>query len=305
MVDVAQGKPCSSGSTLDVPQSRVDDRRGLSSAEVFSILSSFPRPFWARISDALADRRFGRKQRIYPPLQLNRDGLALPEITLCKDTRQIRLIGVMHLADRAVWDALKTLLRQETARAASIQFEAIRPVRRLNQDETQAARRRRALHRYLGLTLGMQYQTDAIAPGADWVHADLTDIELRSVANIPIAQIPAGAGSMLSGIGQLPIARSQRSRRVLMMASVAVAQLVPYLSTNSDAIVTARNRVAVRSALQSTSPRIISIWGAAHLPGIARLLVRDGWSVSSSGHWTTTCWDRGRAPSGGLSERDM
>ncbi len=276
----------------DVPQSKVDERRGISSADVAAILSRFPRPLWTRLADALADMRFGRKQRIYPPLQVRRHGVALPEITLCKDARQIRLIGVMHLADKAVWEDLNALLRREVACGANIQFEAIRPVRRLNLEEIQASRRHRAVNRYLGLALGMQHQAEAVVVENDWVHADLTDIELGTITDVPLGKLPAGAGLAAAEIGRIPVVQSQRARRVLMLAIIATAHLIPHISNTADAILAARNRIAVRTALESVSPRIVSIWGAAHLPGMARLLIQAGWSVSDTGRWATIHWDR-------------
>lgn len=291
MIDMTVDKACSDNSAQDVSQRRIDDRRGLSSAEVTSILSSFPRPLSIRISDAFADMRFGYKQSIYPPLQLRPSGVALPEITLTKGTRQVRLIGVMHLADRAVWNALNVLIGRATQDSAEIHFEAIRPVRKLNQDEIQARQRHRALHRYLGLALGMQYQTDAISLQKDWVHADLTDIELSTIADVRIGELPDGVGLILARVGRLPFMRSQRSKRIALLAVLAVAQRIPHFSGNADSIVAARNRVAVRTALTSTSSHIISIWGAAHLPGMARLLTEAGWSVTSSGSWITVPWD--------------
>lgn len=296
MVDVAQGKPCPSGSRQEVPQSPVDDRRGLSSAEISSILSGFPRPLWTRVSDALADMRFGSKRSIYPPLQLRPGGVALPEITLTNGRRQIRLIGVMHLADRAVWNALNVLLSHAIQDSADIHFEAIRPVRKLNQDEIQAQRRHRAFHRYLGLAFGMQYQTDAIAPQRDWVHADLTDKELSAIADIRLGEFPDGVGSVLARLSRLPFMRSQRGRRIALLAVLSVVQSIPWFSGNADSIVAARNRVAVRTALTNTSSHIISVWGAAHLPGIARLLTEAGWSVTRSGSWITIPWNEGGAP---------
>lgn len=296
MVDVAQDRPCSSDSTQDVSQSRVDDRRGISSAEVSSILSGFPRPLWNRVSNTLTDMRFGYKQSIYPPLQLRPGGVALPEITLTNGTRQIRLIGVMHLADRAVWNALNVLLSHAIQDSADIYFEAIRPVRKLNQDEIQARRRHRAFHRYMGLAFGMQYQTDAIAPQRDWVHADLTDKELGDIADIRLGEFPDGVGSILARVSRLPFMRSQRGRRIALLSVLSVVQSIPWFSGNADSIVAARNRVAVRTALTSTSSHIISVWGAAHLPGMARLLTEAGWSVTRSGSWITIPWNEGGAP---------
>ncbi|OHU47345.1 hypothetical protein BKG82_27220 [Mycobacteroides chelonae] len=240
--------------------------------------------------EIIADTAMAVRLGLVPLSRIRRGAAALPAVTLTKADKQIQLIGVMHIADHRAWQLLNARLRSERAAGASIQFELL--ARSTTQPDPQMLRENvkyRALVRYLAIALGMQMQHQGLAMHSSWVHADLRLDEFVAATGGSLDRnlsLPDGVSDALVAAGRCVLLRSRRTRRTLMLAILGAAALVPQLGRFADIVLPARNRIAARSAELSTTTRTVSIWGAAHLPGIARLLTRAGWTVSGVSWWT-------------------
>lgn len=264
-------------------------RRGISDAEVAQILGRFPRSRLSQVAEIIADIAMAVRLGLVPIVRIRRSSAALPAVTLTKADKQIQLIGVMHIADHYVWQLLNARLASERAGGATIQFELIE--RTTTQPDPQVLRetvKYRSLMRYLAMAMGMQTQQCGLAMHRSWVHADLRWDEFAAATGSSgrILNLPESASDVLVAAGRSVMLRSRTTRRTLFLAVLGVAALLPQLGAFDDIVLPARNRIAARAAELSATNRTVSVWGAAHLPGIARLLTRSGWAVSSVNWWT-------------------
>lgn len=136
-----------------------------------------------------------------------------------------------------------------------------------------------ALSRDIGIQTGLVYQKDALnAEG--FVNRDITDVEivrhvnprtLRLLAQIPLDEVKVSPARTVSAL-----------RRVGRLSGLMC--FFPVLGSLFRAILIPRNKFAVYSAL-ATSGDVALFWGAAHLPGMTRLLKREGFRVVDSSWW--------------------
>jgi hypothetical protein len=211
--------------------------------------------------------------------------------------RRLTLVATMHLGDATYYDALSRLLADLAAAGADVHYERIRRAddadlteeERHRLDGVQASGYPVGLAAFVG-ALGLELQGDRLALPAGARNVDVSDVELlralgwdryRRLVEPPAVNIDERAA---------PLARP--AFRFLLKHGRTIDRLRALSATNRQAsrfMIGERNRVALNEALQpSAQGDVALVWGAAHLPGMARELRRHGYRLQSE-RWLRVC----------------
>jgi hypothetical protein len=211
--------------------------------------------------------------------------------------RRLTLVGTMHLGDAGYYAALSALLADLEAVGTAVHYERIR--RADDADLTDEERDRlegvkasghpAGLDAFVG-ALGLELQGERLAlpPGAR--NVDVSDVELLRALGWDryrrLVERPAVTIDQRSA----PLARP--AFRFLMKHGRTIDRLRALSAGNRQAtrfMIGERNRVALAEALQpSVQGDVALVWGAAHLPGLARELRRHGYRLRAE-RWLRVC----------------
>lgn len=233
---------------------------------------------------------FGR----YASLRVNRHGAQTAILTFRhkRTGRKVALFGAMHVGDSEYYSLMHKWASES---GCTVLYEGIGPISdeqkgMLTEAESgilEDISRLMAMVKSISRILGCAHQGDTPYPSA-WTRSDMTFFELiksisRSGSNLridgnfdkpelyPLVRFAFNALM----IGPLCLFRGLIRSRISQTPGL------------SDVIVDQRNAIAL-SWIQTAalSRDVVSIWGAEHLPGIGRLLNREGYRLEKR-EWTT------------------
>lgn len=259
------------------------------------------------IRDALRTRRYGLQT-------------AVVTYTRPADWKRVVMVGAMHVADREYFEKLRDFVAaEESAADGTVLYEAMRDADGPppDDDRSPAATLERGfaglrdLYRYMAANTGRAMQYDILRPRAGWINTDMTRREvakrsaetwlIRFLSTTGILDAIAKAIGLAGGVPKPP-ARPDFAASFQMDISMrathlsiplnALLTLLPKRATPLHTIVNERNEAAVEGILEALTrtDNVVSIWGAAHLPGIGRLLKRCGFAVTRRNvKWLTCC----------------
>ena len=255
-------------------------------------------------------------------IRTRRAGMQTAVVTYTRpdDWKRVVLVGTMHVADREYFEELNDLIDAEERDVDStILYERVRKNEEPlpDGDRSPAALLERAfgglhgLYRYMAAATGRAMQMDVLCPRDSWINTDLTGREVaRRSAETWVVQYLSMTGVLdrvakiarpKGGIPKPPqqpyfVAsyQSEVSMRAMHLSVPlqALLLLLPKQATPIHTILTERNEVAAEGIMKALtdSDNVVSIWGAAHLPGIGKLLKRHGFVLSRKHvKWFTCC----------------
>jgi hypothetical protein len=227
--------------------------------------------------------------------------LLLPILTFRHpDTEHtIRLVGVMHAASAESWADLNQRLRDLDAAGNVTLLEGIRKPTDAEMEEAGPELRQRVADlRYISEAtkdfvhaLGLTYQHEGLVKPARARNADLTILELaRHADSDAIAKGVVAAKKQ--GIDVTDDTGAQVASWVVFqifatLIGTPIRAFLPaakYLPENL--VIQERNAIAIGLALQERSDVVLP-WGAAHLPGMVKLLRHNGYRRVDT-TWRTT-----------------
>jgi hypothetical protein len=211
--------------------------------------------------------------------------------------RRLTLVATMHLGDGAYYDALSALLADLAAAGAAVHYERIR-----RADDADLTADERARLESIGGSgypvglaafvdaLGLELQGERLVLPAGARNVDVTDVELlralgwdryRRLVEPPTVTIDERAA---------PLARP--AFRFLLKHGRTIDRFRALSAANRQAtrfMIGDRNRFALAEALQASATHDVAlVWGAAHLPGLARGLRRHGYRLHAE-RWLRVC----------------
>lgn len=213
-----------------------------------------------------------------------------------KDGRRITLVGMVHVADRRFFDRVQMLVAKRESAGAVVHYERIRPItdESATDAELALAVRLRKLgdHALLADLVGLQMQTRSLQYQRHWANTDMTVLQLLRTMPEP-ADWVAGMERAATSLDDMDDQQRRDAKRVVGWI-VRHLPLVSRLTAwkrggqgrrQARVLIDARNQVAIDAALTETR-EVVALWGAAHLPGIAAGLEREGFRRVST-KWLT------------------
>ena len=225
--------------------------------------------------------------------------------------RSVTLIGVQHIATQESWDRDIATLRQMEADGTHIFLEGVRPVEGTVTDDewTRVA----ALAEFaqtsavLAEVTGLIFQKDAFeAAETTWTPYDVSILDI-------VRELKPRTVRRIQKISQMDT-EALKSQPELVLAILRLLPSMPgFLSLVlsgdlSKHIVKRRNEYAVEGVLLSSASDRALYWGAAHLPGMVKLLRERGYNITSeewrvvlpASYTVPTC----KEPSGAVTSED-
>jgi hypothetical protein len=208
-------------------------------------------------------------------------GLEVATDTYEKDGRTVTLIGVSHIADKDFWATTQALISDREAEGASVHYELI-------ERDIEGPRQRTFDMKTLAPVLGMQFQFDGLNYKDSWTRTDMTASEFLAHATRrgPKAPTEEQLAEVLRVIGGSD--KRRRVTRWFMMRLLLAVRYLPLpgpMGVPLSIVLGVRNLIAAKAALEASGD-VVAIWGAAHLPGIGKIL-RDHGFVRTAREWTT------------------
>jgi len=221
-------------------------------------------------------------------------------------SREVVLIGMQHVADEEFFYRIAELLDEEEEAGSAILYE---DVRCLTAEEAAGLSGKDAevLRIFDGVfaaqlamarSSGLAHQADALPPRASWINTDIplsdligsfqpSDLTSVMVSSAVAPPAPDDLPNEPNPFSEFVVDFKFRNSHVLTLAA-ELMWLSPKTRRVRRIILDRRNEAAfsgIRRAL-ATHDRVVTFWGVNHLPGIGRLLKRDGFSVTDVA-WNT------------------
>lgn len=225
-------------------------------------------------------------------LATRRDGdMYLPVDTYRRGRQEIVLIGMIHIAPAAFYDRVRELLdayiecdyrilAEGISRFEGDDFGLREFDRRLLAAFDKMRDRSRLFGSVIANATGMVTQLDAFPDWRQWECGDLSALErmrlqgLREVPPVTAETVEA----MREKLGEPEGARA--AYRLFQLLPTVMGALWPVNAVLGSVVLHHRNRFAILKALEAPVSAVLP-WGAAHLPGMGKLLERNGFERES------------------------
>ena len=218
--------------------------------------------------------------------------------------RTVTLIGTMHVGDDGYFAAMSTLVEELAATGAEIHVEGIshrhdNAMRGWELNCLAAAYSWEDPETFgaaATLQVGSQGASLRLPEGVrnnDLSHVDLLRrigwANYRRLFAPPLAEMPAVAAGRLARFGA-EVARAAIRFRVRHRRTISRVKAIRGRNRMVNRVVIAeRNRIAFAGAVEALSDRdVVLIWGADHLPGLARLFALQDYTLSET-RWLDAC----------------
>lgn len=220
-----------------------------------------------------------------------RDGdMYLPVDTYRRAGQDVVLLGMIHVAPAAFYEKARTLLEHFDERGYRILAEGMGRVegddfelrefdRGLLEHYEQLRERARLINSMLAGATGMVTQVDAFPDWQQWERADLSALEmmrLRGIKPMP----PMDERVVAAFADWLARPRSKALIYSFVRSTPRMLSILwPLHSLLGSLVLHHRNRHAILHALEIPQNAVLP-WGAAHLPGMGKLLVQNGFELA-------------------------
>lgn len=205
--------------------------------------------------------------------------------------RKVVLVGVMHAGDRGYFSHLQKII--DSKKGYAVLFEGIDSLssteeRRLTKNEQEVFESienlGRANTRVLK-TLGLEHQADVLKYRRHWKN---TDVKMRKL----VGSLSRDRKNPFSRFG----GKKKKTPNAIVMRwflnfyfknAVAIEVLLSVVQIRDDVILHDRDLVAFKGIKKEVAKKdVVAIWGAAHVPGIAKYLRTIGF-LKTTRTWVT------------------
>jgi hypothetical protein len=211
--------------------------------------------------------------------------------------RLLHLVATMHIGAPAYYEALSALLADLDSAGTAVHYERIRRADDADVTDVEYDQLERVessgypggLEAFVGV-LGLELQGERLALPAAARNVDVSDVELlrglgweryRRLVARPDITIDERAAPLARPVFRFLLRHGRKLDR-LQSASARHRAVNRFMLGE-------RNRVALTEALRVLPDQDVAlVWGAAHLPGMARLLRRRGFRPRAE-RWLTVC----------------
>ncbi len=203
--------------------------------------------------------------------------------------RRVICVGMVHIGEKGYFDAIQLLAHVCELRRYVVLYEKVSPPANKQERADLTYEERRFLIRRRGLRaamrkeiapLGLVYQMDALTYRLTWINTDMDLVTLiRSLS--PSAKMLTFQPSLITSDIDEQWLKMRLNRMLATLGfSAFVMNRTPWTGTPKqvlDVILTRRNEIAIRGIRAYPAQDAIALWGAGHLWGIGKHLVRDGY----------------------------
>lgn len=208
--------------------------------------------------------------------------LAVRRLTFANDDgHKIHIQGVSHIADPDFWRSFKQTLAQYARDGWIIHYELIKGHGQLTRKERRRLKGIRRVSRIIArksTKAGLEHQRKLEYPSGS-KNVDMTAWKLASQLDFSLKD------NVLFRVDSVLLAAIPFRFMKQFIAHVLLSKKSTSLSPKFDEVVLHdRNRLAVDAAA-SEKLDVLMVWGAAHLPGMAKLLQVKGYTLTGS-QWT-------------------
>ncbi|MBU1029345.1 hypothetical protein KKE28_04025, partial [Patescibacteria group bacterium] len=225
-------------------------------------------------------------------LQIDQAGIRTATVTY-ENTNQrqsVVLFGMIHVGRPDYYEQISNRILAEEQAGHPVLYEQVKPSTPVEEAELsptervilEVFRRFSLIQRLMARAVRAEHQMSALAPSNTWVHSDLTvrefgqllmrgDTAWRFISVVSWLETTASWLSLVPIAGQF-ISWLIRSVYALLLV-VIILIFPPAMRRLRYIILDHRNAIAFQGIVRALAEndRVISIWGAAHLPGIGQL----------------------------------
>jgi len=201
-----------------------------------------------------------------------------------KNGRKVVLCGVMHIAEPSFWGYVNELVKGAEARGHEIQYEGVKNdmgrIVHLGPNIGPIAE-----------AVGLQGQHDGLKYGTDWVCSDIKLTELlQGVSTEKLAKVEADSVETSKTFKDILAGPEGKSAAKFVRWVLGYVHILSKFPSGTfgirRSVILGRRNASAYEAIKSTPKNVTTIWGAAHLPGIGKMLRADGYKLSGS-TWVT------------------
>lgn len=222
-----------------------------------------------------------------PEIRIRKNAIEMPIIFLedgCK--REVILVGACHISDQDYFSNVQFFLDSHEKKGYKILFEMVGAVSRKEKKMLVGRARRlfygfNKLFGYIGqipVLLGATYQKTGIKYSDSWINTDISigDLVKRlAAAGVKPFQVPDV--DMTNATVQMVLRLFFNYGMGNIMAVMTIMPLICKRDNGFQSVILDyRNEVAVQGIVDHIDHNVISFWGAAHLPGMVKLLQKHG-----------------------------
>lgn len=213
----------------------------------------------------------------------------LPVDSYWRDGQEVVLVGMIHVAPPEFYGQVRWLLERYDEAGYRILIEGMGRVegddfglsafdRSLLEHYETLRDRANLINSMLAGATGMVTQLDAFPDWKQWERADLSALEMMRLRGIkPLPPMDERVTAAFADFLAKPRAQTAVYAFVRAMPRL-LAALWPLHSMLGSLVLHHRNRHAVLRALETRQHAVLP-WGAAHLPGMGKLLMQNGFSL--------------------------
>lgn len=198
------------------------------------------------------------------------------------------LLGVSHVAEASFWEEVAALVADKESAGSQVHYEMV-------ENDTGEAMKLGLDVRRFAQAAGMVFQKDGLPYPDHWLRTDMSLSEYLSHGNPAKIQKALDREDqneddldLLSSYEGLPLL----ARRFFVYGMPVLHRLFwlkdhlggkSSLGISHKITIDARNKIGVDAALSAES-NVVAIWGAAHLPGMGKLLEQAGF-IETDRRW--------------------
>ena len=212
------------------------------------------------------------------PIRRNGVLVEVPTVTLRgPNDHRIEIIGVLHIADRAFWHYLNTRLELLSRMRWAVNYEMVR----MTKQDQRRLRFMTASSNFLAKRAkraGLVPQTNGFSLPLFAKNTDLPGSVLARMVKRPGIKYWLRLSLARIILNLLPT-RAFREMMAVVFTKTVTAGYGGVSGINDDIIIDLRNQVAAQACLIERQ-NVVTVWGAAHVQGIASLLEDKGYVVT-------------------------
>jgi hypothetical protein len=217
------------------------------------------------------------------------------------DGRTATVVGMIHVADPAFYDAVTDFVGERETGGAQVQYEGVGPpppdTAITDHERGLIERLRKALnHRAFAGLVGLALQHDERLMIQDhWHNPDMNVVDFLRALPSPEKFISRqeSVGRLLDGLNDYErhsighvLHRHTRYQGYAMRLMQTVDRVTGIGLGSARRVVTSLRDGVAADAIDAAPGSVVALWGAGHLPGIGERLSRRGWAYVGE-EWLT------------------
>lgn len=193
--------------------------------------------------------------------------------------RTLKLVGVCHVADDLFWDTVQEeiSLFEDAYPGSEVHFEGV-----INDEKPKGYKPDRTELDRFCKKMGLVSQHNGLFYFDHWIRTDLKVSQVKAhMADPDKLNVLLEQGKVMKEVSDVLDDHPDMTPLLHRFFRYALAYLPQRRNNTTAAVLDARNRHAVSTMLASGTD-IITVWGAAHLDGMGKILTSAGYQLTDT-----------------------